>query len=337
MTGLSDTLNIEPKVTILIPNWNGRSWLPGCLESVSGQDYQDFQIMIVDNGSTDDSLFWVRQNHPGVFVIQLEENTGFARAVNTGIRNSKSPFVALLNTDTTVASDWLSVLVAKLEKSPADVAAVSPLMLSMGNPDLIDDAGDGLSWYGEASKIGNGKVWFEVDLKQDIFSPSAGASLYRRDFFEKCGLFDEDFFAYLEDVDLGLRGRILGFRYLLVPDTVVYHFSHGSAIDYNFYIKLVTQNRLLLFVKNIPASLIWKHFLQIVYGQIYYLLAFGHIRPTLAGYFGFFKKLPNALKARRAILKNKKIDDVIVNDLLGHNRPGEGISHHLRKALKKIG
>jgi GT2 family glycosyltransferase len=336
MTGLSETAVRHPAVTIVIPNWNGRSWLPDCLHSVYDQHYRDFQVFLVDNASTDDSVSWVREHYSQITVIEMPENTGFARAVNTGIQKSESRYVALLNTDTRVDGNWLQLLVRSLEETSSDIGAVSPLMLSLKDPGYIDDAGDELTWYGEARKYGNGKERDQVDLRRDIFSPCAGAALYRRDFFKTCGLFDEGFFAYLEDVDLGLRGQLLGYRYLLVPDAVVYHQSHGSAIDYHLYIRLVTQNRLLVFLKNIPAILLWKHCLKILYGQLYYLLAFGHWRPSLAGYAGFFRRSPEALRARRTILKKKTIDNRAIDQLLLLKKPDKGIWYHFKKLGKFI-
>ncbi|MCB0689647.1 MAG: glycosyltransferase family 2 protein, partial [Saprospiraceae bacterium] len=160
--------------------------------------------------------------------------------------------------------------------------------------------------------------------------------LYRRGFFDVCGFFDPDFFAYLEDVDIGLRGRLLGFHYLLVPQSLVYHQSHGSAINHAFYIQLVTQNRLLLFIKNIPTSRWIKFLPKIIYGQFYFLLAYGHLFASIRGYMGVIRKLPSVWSKRKDIKQAKVIEDWELDQLLKSEKPREGIRHHLRKLLKRF-
>src|SRR5262249_4768052 len=152
---------------------------------------------------------FIRENFPQVQIISLPAHSGFAKAANAGIEKCVTPYVALLNVDTQVYPDWLSSLVAKLDEAPPDVAAINSQMLRMDYPERIDDAGDELSWYGAATKRGHGQLARQYDAEQEIFSPCAGATLYRRDFLIRVGGFDTDFFAYLEDVDLGLRGRLL--------------------------------------------------------------------------------------------------------------------------------
>jgi GT2 family glycosyltransferase len=334
MHDLRDQNQRGTQVTIVIPNWNGMKWLPGCLSSVENQTFKDYKVTLIDNHSSDGSVAWVRQNFEDISIIQLDQNQGFAAAVNIGVKTSDSPYVALLNSDTQVQPKWLEHLVSTLDNSSDAVGAVAPLMLSMQNKILIDDAGNQLSWYGEASKMGQGIMRSSFLYEEEVFSPSAGASLYRRKFFEDCGFFDEDFFAYLEDIDLGLRGRIMGYRYLFDPLAEVLHQSHGSQIDYELYITLVTQNRLLLFLKNVPFKLLVKHFPKIIYGQVYYLLAFGHLGASLRGYLGFLSKFGSALAERKAILRKRVLDDAFFDQMLHKRKPGEGIFFHLKKLWK---
>ncbi|MBK8505150.1 MAG: hypothetical protein IPL46_24865 [Saprospiraceae bacterium] len=139
------------------------------------------------------------------------------------------------------------------------------------------------------------------------------------------------FSLILEDIDLGLRGRILGYQYLFQPLAEVLHQSHGSEMDYNLYIELITQNRLLIFLKNIPFKLLVKHFPKILYGQIYYLLAFGHLGASLKGYLGFLAKFSSGISKRREILAKRVLDDLALDQMLHMDRPGEGIYFHLKK------
>jgi GT2 family glycosyltransferase len=325
--------SVDPRVTVVIPNWNGRKLLPVCLESLRQQSFKDFLVIVVDNASTDDSLSWIAAKYPEIAVIALPENLGFAAAVNIGIAQATTPCIALLNTDTKVDEDWLHYLVARMESSGEDLAAVSPLMLSMSDPSVIDDAGDSLSWYGEATKNGHGRAKETFALDKDIFSPSGGASLFRASFFEACGTFDKSFFAYLEDVDLGLRGRLYGYRYELDSKSIVYHQGHGSKIKRDLYIKLIIQNRLLIFIKNIPLRSLLKNLGRIIYGQLYFLLAYGKVLPSLRGYLGFIARTPEALRFRMSHRHKVKLSDDEINRLLSIEKPGL-LRTHLRKLWK---
>ena len=184
----------------------------------------------MDNGSTDGSVEYLRKEHPDIELVCLPTNTGFAHAANVGIEKTSTPYVALLNTDTEADPDWLRCLVETMDRAEPEIAAVTSQMLRLDQPDLTDNAGDELSWYGAASKRGHGRPATEFTSPGEVFSPCAGATLYRRDFLRAMGGFDESFFAYLEDVDLGLRGRLRGYRYLYQPGAKVLHAGHGAGI-----------------------------------------------------------------------------------------------------------
>ncbi len=318
-------------IDIIIPNWNGEKWLPGCLDALEKQTLQTFKITIVDNGSTDNSVSGIREHDQDICIIELDKNYGFATAVNRGIKTTSAPLIWLLNTDTIANPNCLKLLVENLERSGPGTAAVAPLMLSIDDHNLIDDAGNILTWYGEAIKMGHGEKDDSYEYYRNIFSPSAGCTLYKRSFFDTVGLLDKDFFAYLEDIDLGLRGRLQGFDYLLEKTAIVYHKGHGSDIDYNKYISLVTCNRLNLFFKNIPLSILLKKAPKIIYGQIYYLLAFGHLFPALKGYWMFFQQLPATMKKRKTLMKKVRLSKYEIENLLENKRPDEGIWDHLKK------
>ena len=289
------------KVTVVIPNWNGMRWLGNCLSALARQDTNAFVTLVVDNGSTDGSVAFIAQHYPQVEVVALPRNTGFARAANVGIERARTAYVLLLNTDTEVFPDFLSQLVTRMETASSDIAAIHPQMLLLNDPGRIDDAGNALSWYGAATKRGHDEAPSVNAEEGEIFSPSAGASLYRREVLRELGGFDEGFFAYLEDVDLGLRGRLYGYRYLYLPTARVLHKSHGASLPLPRYVELITRNRLLLFTKNVPTSLLLKHLPQLLYGQIYFFLA--HARPlaSLRGYLSFLRCLSGALRQRQAL------------------------------------
>jgi len=314
------TSTAQPQVTIVIPNWNNMRWLPGCLDGLSEQRYRDFQIILVDNGSTDGSVAFVRKHYPQVQILTFAKNRGFAPAVNAGIQQSRSRYVALLNTDTIPRPNWLHCLMETMESSPPDVGCLAPKMLKLGDPNVIDDAGDILSWYGSARKRGMGEPADTYTKVEQVFSACAGAALYRRAFLEDVGGFDESFTSYLEDIDLGLRGCLMGYRCLYVPGAEVLHQSHGSGIARSRYVYLMTRNRLRLLTKNIPLPLLLKHVWTLLHGQLYFFLVYKKPVHSIAGTLAWFIDLRYILRQRRDIqrkrrISNRELDAALSNDM----------------------
>jgi GT2 family glycosyltransferase len=307
---------VPARVTVVIPNWNTRRWLPGCLDGLRAQVCQDFVVLMVDNGSSDDSVPFVEQHYPEVQVLRFAENRGFAAAVNAGIRHSHSEYVALLNVDTVPRPTWLSCLVETIDNSLPDVGWLASRMLEMNRPWLIENAGDSLSWYGSARKRGAGRPAADYDRPAEVFSACAGAALYRHVFLEEIGGFDESFVSYLEDVDLGLRGRLLGYRGLFVPGAEILHQGHGAGIPRPRYVRLVTRNRLALLAKSIPGRLILRHWWTLLFGQLYFLLVYKHPVHSLAGTLAFLAALPRILTERRAMLARRCISDAALDAML---------------------
>lgn len=301
------TVSAVSAVSVVIPNFNGAGFLSLCLDALEAQTFRDFEVILVDNGSTDESPAIVRKGYPDVRLISLTSNTGFASAVNTGVRASHAKYVALLNNDTVVQPDWLGALVRALDRSAPDVGAVQSLMLQLDDPGLVDDAGDILSWTGAAQKLGHGEPCARFGQPREIFSPCAGAALYRRSFLEDVGGFDDTFFAYLEDIDLGLRGRLAGYRYLFEPSAEVHHKGQGSAMPRGRYVRLSTRNRLMIFGKCVPLLLLLKHGLQLFYGQVYFFVACRKPLDSLAGYAGLVRVLPHVLRERRRIARGRQV------------------------------
>lgn len=309
-------MNTAPRVTVIIPVWNGAAWLPACLRALETQSFRGFAVIAVDNGSTDNSRELVRAHCPQARLIAFERNRGFAAAVNAGIRQSSSDYIALLNMDAQPRPDWLLNLVRVMDASGPEVGSLASMMLSMTNPAVADDCGDSLSWQGAAGKRGHGRPADLFNQAEEVFSACAGAALYRRALLETLGGFDERFFAYLEDVDLGLRARLRGYRCLFVPTAEVLHQGHGGGLPHAFYVRLMTRNRLLLMFKNIPARLLFRHALPLLYGQWYFFLMFRRPFAALAGYCSFLMSLPYLLRERRRILNNAVISMEQLDQLL---------------------
>lgn len=237
--------------TIIIPNYNGMQFLETCVESLRRQTYQNFHLLVVDNGSSDGSAEWLREQ--GIDTIFLETNTGFSGAVNTGIRASKTPYVLLLNNDVRVDEYFVAELVRAIGRSDM-IFSVSSRMIQMYHPELMDDAGDMYTVLGWAYQRGVGQSTGGYKKSCRVFSACAGAAIYRREVFDEIGLFDEKHFAYLEDIDVGYRARIAGYDNIYCPAAVVWHVGSGtSGSKYNsFKVKLAARNNVYLNYKNMP-------------------------------------------------------------------------------------
>jgi GT2 family glycosyltransferase len=307
-----------PKVSVVIPNHNGAAWLPQCLESLARQEYRDFEVILVDDASTDESVNLVRGRFPDVRRILLPNNTGFAAAVNQGIAGARGTYVVLLNNDTVAEPGWLTALVRLADTRPREVGAIASKMLRMEDPHRIDDAGDALSWTGAAEKLGHQQPAGDFLEEREVFSVCAGAALYRRSFLKEMGGFDERFFAYLEDVDLGLRGRLAGYRYLFEPGARVLHQGQGSGMSRSQYVRLMTRNRLLLFLKNVPLSLLVKRLPQILRGQIHFLIAYRQPWQSLVGYASLVGCIPHILRERDRMKSSRRIPTSQLDAMLVH-------------------
>ena len=243
---------MEIQTTIIIPNYNGLSFMEPCFESLKEQTVRDFKVLVVDNGSTDGSVEWLKEHRvPSIF---LKENTGFSGAVNTGIRAADTPYVLLLNNDTRVEPGFVAAMERAMDQSPK-IFSVSSRMIQMYHPELLDDAGDMYSILGWAYQRGVGR---SVNLYQKscrVFSACAGAAIYRRAVFDEIGLFDELHFAYLEDIDVGWRAKLYGYDNVYCPDAAVYHVGSGtSGSRYNsFKVRLAARNCIYLNYKNMPG------------------------------------------------------------------------------------
>lgn len=308
-------------VTVVIPNFNGAHWLRKCLPSLERSTFRDFEVVVVDNGSSDDSEAVVAQSKLPARWLASACNEGFAKAANRGISAARSPLVLLLNNDTEVRADFLQKLTGRMAGLPASVAAVQPLMVQMDDPTAVDDAGNALSWYGLATKTGHGEDVGKHATERYIFSPSGGATLYRADFLRQMNGFDEGFGSYLEDVDLGLRGQLAGFRYLFCPEAVVWHKGHGSAMPARRYVRLMTKNRLLLFLQNIPLRLLVANVFRLAYSQLYFLLAYARPGAVLLGYADLALQMRRALRQRQAVRCQTVLSHEQVRALLGHDFP----------------
>lgn len=240
-------------VSIVIPNYNGERYILDCIASVYDQIEDKREIIIVDNHSTDNSVSLIEQHYPDVTLIINDENRGFAAAVNQGIRASSGKYVILLNNDAFAREGFVEALYKCMESDPK-IFSASAKMLRYSDPNTIDDAGDNFTLLGWAYKIGDGKPSECFHKQKLVFSSCGGAAIYRRSELEQLGYFDASFFAYLEDVDLGFRANIFGYKNVLCPYAETLHIgSATTGSKYNeFKVKISARNHIYLIYKNYP-------------------------------------------------------------------------------------
>lgn len=238
------------KSTIIIPNLNGICYLMDCLQSLQRESAH---IILVDNGSTDGSYEMVMENFPEVESIRFEENTGFCKAVNAGIAAARTEYVIFLNNDTVAEPGFVEELERVMERD-GNIFSASAKMLSMQEKDKIDDAGDLYCALGWAFAVGKGRPEKDYRKSRFIFAACGGAAIYRMSILDQIGLLDENHFAYLEDIDLGYRAQICGYRNVFAPRARVYHVGSAfSGSRYNaFKVDLTSRNSVYLIYKNMP-------------------------------------------------------------------------------------
>lgn len=312
------------RVTVVVPNWNGEKFLDLCLSSLRNQTFRDFETILVDNGSTDDSVGFVARNFPEVRVVRLPVNRGFTGAVNAGIEaSSGAEHVVLLNNDTEVDPDWLEALVRAAERHP-EAGLFASKLVDFADRRVLDGVGDALRPTGLPYRIGHGEIdRGQFDGAAFVFGACAAGALYRCSLLEEIGLFDEDFFSNCEDVDISFRAQLAGYRCLYVPGSVVFHMGSASTGGKRSATntRLGTQNSLNLLVKNLPAPLALRMLPALLLGQLLrlataVLFSGGLLQAYLNGLAGTVRLLPRMLKKRRDIQKRRRVSDDYVRRLL---------------------
>lgn len=289
------------EVSVVIPNFNGIAFLDSVLASLEGQTLSNFEVILVDNGSTDGSCSFVTANYPWVHLIELSENFGFCGAVNAGIRAAKAPYVLLLNNDTEVKEDFVEEMLAAIRRHK-NAFSCGARMVQYHDRDRLDDVGNYYCALGWSFARGRGKDIHAYETEDKIFSACAGAAIYRKKIIEKIGYFDEEHFAYLEDTDIGYRARIYGYENWYAPKAIVYHVGSGtSGSRYNqFKTRYSSRNNIYLIYKNMPL-------LQIILNLPFLAVGF-FIKFLFFAVKGMGKEYAAGIKNGFSIsMKNKKV------------------------------
>jgi GT2 family glycosyltransferase len=313
-------------VSVIIPNYNGEKHLRECLDSLKIQSFDKFDIIIVDNNSSDKSVDIINNEYSFVKLINMTSNSGFSKAVNTGIRfalkNSNIKYIILLNNDIKCDKDFIKELISGFSNS--DTGSVASKMMNFYNTDIIDDAGDFINKKGLPTARGNKKKDSpEFNKEKFIFSACAGAAAYSREVFEIVGLFDEDFFAYYEDIDFSYRMQLAGYKCYYNPKAFCYH-KRGATFSSRGELTtmLCEKNLVALRLKNYPVSLLFKYQYIFFFSRIvrYYRFwrdhSFKVFVYAVRGYLKGLWEIPKNLKKRKMIQKNRNLNSRQIENLL---------------------
>jgi GT2 family glycosyltransferase len=326
------TVSSTPKISIIIVNWNGLALLDECLKSLTTQSFQDFEIILVDNGSSDGSVEWIQKNYPNVRLLCLESNIGFSGGNNAGLKLARGQYVALLNNDTKVEPDWLNALYVRIS-SDEHIAACDSKVLFFARPSTIWGSGGIYTIAGSAqARWGRETDGKDNQCAGDVFVAIACAAIYRRAVIDRIGLFDEDFFAGYEDVDWSFRARLAGYRIMNEPAARVYHIVSATHIhNSSTFIYNSQKNVSITFLKNMPMTLMLKYFpLHFIYciGCLIYYTKIGKLKAFLRAKGYVVLHLTKILKKRKEIQKLAIVSASEVEVWLEH--------HWLKNKIKRF-
>lgn len=334
------------QLVVTLVNWNGRDMLADCLESVRAQTFHDFSLIVVDNGSDDDSVAFLREHYPEVELIEFDHNTGFAYphtvAIKRALEDPGVEYILTLNNDTALDPDFFAEMVAAAQRHP-DAGSIQGKVVNFYDPTLIDCTGILVHWDMSAMNRGQTeKDTGQFDQEEEIFGPSASAALYRREALEKTRLpngdiFDSSYFAYYEDVDLAWRLRLAGYTSWYTPKAIIKHIHSATGVNHSpFKAFHVHRNHYFNMIKNLPF---WFLLRALLFMPIRYLLLVssifrrkgaaarlsenvssgqkgGIVRMVLRSWWQILKALPSLLRKRWSIQRARVVSHTQVYRLL---------------------
>lgn len=313
-------------IYVVVPNWNGIEHLPACLDSLLAQSSQA-KIVVVDNGSGDGSLGLLQTKYPGINVLVLPKNRGFAGGVNHGIRyaiGQSAEYIALFNNDAVADKDWLEQLVAFLDNHSGVGVVTGKLLSAHGT--TFDSTGDLYTNWGLPFPRGRGEsVSRKYDSKAEIFAATGGASLYRVSMLQEIGLFDEDFFAYYEDVDLSFRAQLAGWKVRYEPKALATHRTGSTSSRIKGFTTYQTMKNLpWLVIKNVPRPYLWHVAwrLRLAHASFFFsAVARGQGWAALKGLVMSWWLTPKKILERRRIQRARKVSPDYIWSIMTHDLP----------------
>lgn len=313
-----------PLISLILVYWNSAEYLSRCIKSISLQSFENFEIIIVDNGSVDEGLNDLAKKYPQLHlrIERLNSNIGFAAANNLGAQLAHGKWLVLLNTDAFPEPDWLQELVSASQFHP-EMTSFSSRQLQDSDSQILDGAGDAYHVSGFAWRIGLGYPADRYGLvPAEIFSPCAAAAMYLRETFLEIGGFDEDFFSYFEDVDLGFRLQLRGYRCLYVPTAIVHHIGSATfGVRSNFALYHTHRNMIWTYFRNMPFPLFWIYLpahllLNMIYVSYYTVLGRGKV--IWQAKYHALKDLSRVIQKRRKTLSDQDIDIKRLQHVMEH-------------------
>lgn len=309
----------DSKVSVIAVNWNGAGLLHGCLNPLLDQTLKNLEIILVDNGSSDDSVQRVKKSFPQVKLVELDSNRGFTGGNAAGLEVVDGEFIALVNNDTRVEPDWLQKLIHPMLADRAIGICASKLVIE--GTDLIDSTGDGITMAGVGFNRGHGADRNGYGSFEPVFAACAAACLYRRKMLEEIGFLDNDFFLYDEDVDLSFRAQLSGWKCVYVPDAVVYHKGSATSVRLSdTHVYYHTRNLEFVWIKNMPAGLMLRFahhkIIQEIGSFCYLCLRHGKWRAYFRAKRDALKMLPVMVRKRKQIQARRRVSNAYLRSLM---------------------
>jgi GT2 family glycosyltransferase len=319
----TESLNKSPAVSIIVLNWNGERYLGRCLDAIAAQTFRDFEVLVLDNASTDGSVEDLTDRWPDFQLVKFDQNLGFAIGNNRGAQIAKGRWLAFLNNDAFPEPGWLAQLV-QAAQTQTEFSFFSSRLVDAEHPNLAQDTGDvyhvsGFAW----PRDHNCPVQSTHLQRDEVFSPCAAAALYDRKAFLEMGGFDEQFASHIEDVDIGFRLRLRGYRCLYIPEAVVAHVgsaSYGRESDRTVY--QVQRNVVWTYLANMPGWLFWKYLPAHLFANLVFLIYYslrGQWKAVWKAKWHAARSLPALLRKRKQIQDSRRVSSGEIERMLDHS------------------
>lgn len=313
---------MKVEASVVIPNWNGLDLLKICLPSLKKQSFSNFEIIIVENGSTDGSAEYIEKYFPEIKIIKLSRNIGFSPAVNLGIKKAKGKYIILVNNDAELDKDCLYFL-TKAAKDHPRVSFVAAKILNFYRRNIIDSAGDEIDMVGHAVNTGMGEKDGEsFSQGKEVFLVCGGGSLFKKEAFKKVGLFDGSYFAYFEDVDWCLRAQLLGLKGYFEPRAKLYHIQKATSSRIKHFAEyLHFRNMTMTVLKDFPKGVLlhklnWLKILLVNINTIRFLALQGYLKEALRAEWYILTHLGEILEKRKKIQEKRVVEEsYIINNI----------------------
>ena len=326
------------KISVIVVSFNGRRFLHDCLEALSRQTYPHYEIIFVDNGSADSSVLFVRESYPGIKIVELSENRGFAGGNAAGLKVAEGDLIALLNNDARPEEKWLENLVFPMLQDPKVGICASKLLLDDGT-EKINSAGDGVTTAGVGFNRGLGREAACYSSSDHVFGACAAAVLYRRKMLDEIGFLDEDFFLYDEDTDLNFRAQLAGWQCVYVPGAVVRHklnATSGRMSDVSVYYH--TRNLEFVWIKNMPGRLMLRFahhkLIQEIGAFVYVCIQHKKYGPFFKGKRDALRLMGKMWDKRREIQRQRRVPSFYVKEMLTPVFAGELIRQKISQLFR---